>query len=102
MNPMRIVSLTEKEKLEGGLGSEVKTMSSAGYLLSQVEGELMEGNVPMKAWTVQQCRSESIHVEQGEGQRLEWISSLGKTVKRKGQKVETKPEEMPRAVSQKI
>lgn len=52
MNHMRIVSLTEKEKLEGGLGSEVKTMSSAGYLLSQVEGELTEGNVPMKAWTV--------------------------------------------------
>lgn len=51
MNHLRIVSLTEREKLEGGLGLEVKTMSSAGDLLSQVEGELMEGNVPMKAWT---------------------------------------------------
>lgn len=49
---MRMVPVAKREKLEGSLGLEVKTMSSTVDLLSQVKGELTEGNVPMKPGTV--------------------------------------------------
>lgn len=65
--------------------------------MSQVEGELTEGNVSVKAQTVEYTIWEHPHSTE-EGQRLKWIGSF-EDQKEKRQKVKTEPEEVPRAVS---
>ena len=65
--------------------------------MSQAEGELTEGNVPVKAQTAEYTIWEHPHSKE-EGQRLKWIGSF-EDWKEKSQKVKTEPEQVPRAVS---